>query len=107
MQTLTYQLSDMDMLALEHIYLGQNYQIGVGSLSRFLRIYIDNAWRRMPVRFCNMYDPKEYIEFDFSKRIVHCSRNQGAYFAWGRASPVHEYLETPPQTPELEEGEVE
>jgi len=80
-------VSSTDMRGLEEIYIGQHYQIGVGSLSRFLNIYIGKEWKEMPVRICDIYNEEEYIEFDFQKQTITSWRNPGVVVYWGNENP--------------------
>lgn len=92
----TIQLSGNDMYALEHIFLGQNYHISVKSLEHFLKINITNSRK---IRFCDMYDPSDFIEFDFIRQSVQTSRSPGVCVYWG--SPL--YTGTYPTEKEIDE----
>lgn len=98
---LTYTISSTDMRALEKVYIGHDYHIGVGSLSRFLNIYIDERWKEMPVRFCDIYNEDEYIEFDFQDKTITSWKNPGAYVYWGSENP-NDYLAKHGNLEELE-----
>ena len=64
----SYQISLTQLSQLEHAI--RNHKIlGIGMLSHFINIYIDDNWRDENVCIQSMYNPEDrYCEFNFTKR---------------------------------------